>query len=143
MLLKYLAIILGVLVVISRGYGLLFTESARKLMRGMVERKLLMLVLGLVAALLGAVIGGAARVVIWPAWRDIGALPADVAWQTLVMLALGILMAVSGLLLLALPRFYVRFFEKFLGMKTLTLRLLFLLGVAFGALLIYAGATMP
>ena len=78
MLLKYLAIILGVVVIISRGYGFLFTDSARKLMRGLLERKLLLLVLGLVSALLGAAIGGTARVAIMENWSD------GVAWQVVI-----------------------------------------------------------
>jgi len=133
MLLKVLAIVLGALVVVTRGYGFLFTESARKLIRGMVERKVLMLVAALVGALLGAVIAGAARV----------ALQEQVLWQAIVLLVLGILITLAGLLFLAVPKAYARLVEKFLGMKTMALRLLFLLGVIFGVLLILLGVSMP
>jgi len=134
MLLKIVSIVLGVLVVITRGWGTLFPESARTLMRGMLARKRLMLVLALVAALAGALIAGAARVYL-----------ADVAvnWQAIVLLVLGIFVALVGLVFLAAPAVPTRIAGKFLTVSATTFRLACLVGVAFGAVMLYAGITMP
>ena len=65
-----------------------------------------------------------------------------VIWQAVVMLIVGIVMAVMGLLFLAVPKLYMPLLKKFSEMPALQLRLLFAVGVVFGIIIILLGVSL-
>jgi hypothetical protein len=131
-MLKVFAIVLGVLAVITRGAGLVSPAAGRRMVRTLVEQKLLFLVLLLIMAIMGAVIVWGART----------SLQETSSWQAIVMLVLGIVLALAGLVNLAFKKLMPAVATWIVGLSDTAVRALCLLGVALGVFLIWMGTTM-
>ena len=132
-MLKVLAIVIGILVVVGRGFGVIFPELARKMMKGMLNKPVISLVLMVPMAVLGGLFIWGYRL-----WVDQN----PTTWQAVILLILGIIMAAAALLFLAVPKLCMGLLEKFSDMEALKLRLLFAIGVVVGVLIILLGVSL-
>ena len=133
-MLKILAIVLGVIVVVTRSICVIVPEVAHKVMKGLLERKVLLLALMVVVAVIGSLF-------IWGFRRHVpGDATAD--WMSIVLLVLGIWMAAMALLGLLAPNLAFRMLEWGIKVPPMTMRLLSLLGVAVGVFILIIGLRM-
>ena len=133
MLLKALTVVLGVIIVVSRGSCAISPSFSRKLMKGLIDRKLVVLVMGLVLAIYGAALFWAARVAVYGEGACLSL--AQGFWGFL----LGAWLAIGGLVLLAAPGLFTRMLNYFLGKSDTVLRVLMLIGVHVGFAVLYLG----
>jgi len=131
-LLKVLAVVVGIIAGLPRLVGVFAPEVARKMLKTVLDRKLVALILMVVAAVIGALFIWAFRlyyaqnsgVVGWPAW---------------VLLGFGIFMAAFALLGLVAPNLLFALASKFYVCGTGKLRVLCLLGVVVAAVIVLLG----
>ncbi len=135
MMLKVLAIVMGILVAATRLIGVASPELARRMIKLILDRKVFALVMMVIAAVVGSLF-------IW-GFRLYAAAPGPVPWQACVLLAFGILMVVVGLTGLVVPNRMFSLASKFYVMQSSTLRLLSLAGVVVGVLIILLGVWLP
>ena len=133
--------VFGLLMIVLGGLGVLmripmvFSPSyARGLLRWALRHRLFIHVAMLVVAIVGACF-------IWAA-RELPESQLTDFWPVFVMLALGILMAVTGLVFLGFPKLYVGMAAYIKACSDTTIRLLAMLGVLVAALIASAGVIM-
>ncbi len=135
MMLKVLAIVMGILVAATRLLGVASPELVRRMIKLLLDRKVFALVMMVIAAVVGSLF-------IW-GFRLYAAAPGAVPWQACVLLAFGILMVVVGLTGLIYPNLMFSLASKFYVTQSSTLRLLSLVGVVAGIVLILLGVYLP
>ncbi len=133
MLLKALTIVLGVMIVLTRGICVISPTLSRRLMKGLIDRKLVMLVMGPALAVYGAALFWAARLAVTGEGATLSF--ARGFWGFF----LGAWMAIGGLALLAAPGLFTRMLNYFLGRSDTVLRLLMLIGVVLGLAVLTLG----
>ena len=133
MLLKALTVVLGVMIVVSRGSCVISPAFSRRLMKGLIDRKLVALVMGPVLAVYGASMFWSVRVAVYGEGADLS--PAKGFWGFL----LGAWMAIGGLTLLAAPGLFTRMLNYFLGRSDTVLRVIMTIGVVVGLAVLWLG----
>lgn len=135
MMLKVLAIVMGILVAATRLMGAASPELARRMIKLVLDRKVFALVMMVIAAVVGSLF-------IW-AFRLYEAKPGPVPWEACVLLALGIFMTVMGLVGLISPNLMFSLAARIYVTRSSTLRLLSVLGVVVGVVIILLGVWLP
>jgi len=135
MFLKVLAMVVGIVAAVARLAGVVSPELARKVIKLVLDRKVLALVMMLVAAVLGSLF-------LW-AFRIYAEVVTPIPWQAWALLAFGILVTVVALLGLAFPNLMFSLASKFYVVRSSTMRLLALLGAVVGAAVAYLGWMLP
>ena len=131
MLLKVLTIVFGVMITGTRLAGLASPSLARRLLRGLKDRRVFILVMGLVMSILGATLFWSARRAVTLEDLSLG--------KAIWALALGGLAAIGGLAVLIAPNFAVRKLDWVQARTDATLRILMLIGVLVGLAILYLG----
>jgi uncharacterized protein YjeT (DUF2065 family) len=124
-MLKVLTIIIGLLVIITRGLGVLSLAKMKSFVAVITSSASRIRVLGVFVLILGVLI--------------FIALGRDWTGARLLMGLLGILWLVASVVLIVLPEKYRALVDWFMKLPDLTLRILFGFGVAFGVLLLILG----
>lgn len=125
MLLKFLAIFLGILIAVTRGYGLFFPTKMKVLVTKLVARPPLMRSLGIMMLILAALV----FLALWPE-----ALPLKA-----VMLFFGVSLSIGAFVLLFWSEKYAALVNWFLRLPYRTHRILYGIGFALGLSLIMLG----
>ena len=126
-LLKILAVVVGLVAAVVRLSGVVAPELARRMIRVMLEKRVIVLVMMVVVAVLGSLFIYAFRAYVFDA--QIGKHDFSQAnWAAWVLLGLGIAMTAGGLLFLMLPNVPIKLMAKFYVARNSTLRLLCLFG---------------
>lgn len=125
-MLKVLAIIFGVIVMITRGYGALYPTKVKELVTKMASSPGIMRVWGAVLLVFGVL--------------TFFGLNNNVSGARVVMLILAILLVFGGFFLILWSRRYAVLVDWFMHLPDSTLRTLYGIGFAFGLLLVVVGA---
>ena len=124
-MLKPLAIALGLLMIITRGLGVLFPGRLRDLVTKLASSKSSLRGFGVFALVVSLLI--------------FVALKNDFSGARLVLGIIGIFSLVGGFLLLLFPARYAALVHRFMKLPDSTLRLLSGIGLAMGVLILYLG----
>ena len=134
MMLKVLAVVVGVLVTVTRLLGVVSPELARRMIKLVLDRKTFALVMMVVVAIIGSLF-------VW-GFRLYDHQYAS-HWAAYVLGALGVVMVVMALLGLVFPNLAFSLASKFYVMQCSRLRLLCLIGVVVGVVIILLGLCLP
>lgn len=132
LLLQVLTIILGLVIVVSRGGCLLSPALSRRMMKGFLDRPVFVLILGLIASLYGISLFYAARRAVW----DVEEL--SFAWA-IPALIIGLIICVIGLAVLFKPAIFTNRLTYMLGKSDSFIRKLAAVGVVVGLALLALG----
>ena len=132
-MLKVLTIVMGVMIAAVRLIGIVFPDAVKRLLKGMIEEKGVLLLLMVYGSALGALFAWGFRLEY--ARQNAG-------WQAYVLLVFGVLMAVMSLLSLAAPKMLTGIMTKVAEAPAAKMRLLCVVGVVAGVLIILLGASM-
>ncbi|KPL01467.1 MAG: hypothetical protein AMK75_04780 [Planctomycetes bacterium SM23_65] len=133
-MLKVLAIVMGILVAATRLIGVIFPGAVKRLLKGMLEEKGVLLLLMVYGAVLGALF-------VWGFRLEYAR--QNTGWQAYILLVFGVLMVLMSLLSLATPKVLLGIMTKFAELEVTKLRLLCVVGVVVGVLLILLGWSIP
>lgn len=133
-MLKVLAIVMGILVAATRLIGVIFPGAVKRLLKGMMEEKGVLLLLMVYGAVLGALF-------VWGFRLEYAR--QNTGWQAYILLVFGVLMVLMSLLSLATPKVLLGIMTKFAELEVTKLRLLCVVGVVVGVLLILLGWSIP
>jgi len=138
MLLKELAIVMGILIVVTRGMCVIFPGFVKKLMKLFLEEKGVLLLMMVLGAILGAVFIWGFRL----KYEAAAVGQTHVGWQAYVLLVFGIAIVLMSLLSLAAPKVLTGFMTRMADASSAMLRVLCLMGVVAGVLIFLMGLSM-
>jgi uncharacterized protein YjeT (DUF2065 family) len=124
-MLKWLAIILGLVIIISRGYGVFFPDKMKMLVAKLTSKDRIMRVWGIIVLILSLLI--------------FLALGVNTSGAKIVMWIIAILALIGGLLLAFVPKQYGVLANWFMKLPDEVIRILSAVGVALGLLILILG----
>ncbi len=137
MLLKTLAVVVGLIAALTRLPAVISPELGRKMIKMLLDRRGVALFLMVVVAVLGALIGWGFEL-----YRE-ASLVNPVPLAAWILLAFGALMTIMGLLGLIIPNLMFSLASKFYVVQSSTLRALAGLGVIVGLAIALLGWFLP